>query len=313
MEKKGIPSPGRIIGHREPEHRHEISGMSGKKIFWVTMLNAAITITEIVGGLLSGSLALLSDAVHNLSDTAAIALSYIAYKIGQKPKDAKKTYGYKRAEILTAFINATVLMVLSAVLIYEAFQRIRTPGDINSTLMISIGLLGLAANTISVFLLAKDSRKNLNIKSSYLHLLSDAVSSVGVVAGGIAIKLWGFIWIDPLITVLISLYIIKATWQVIKTAVNVLMQSSADLDYEAIKLDIESFETVHDIHHIHSWMIDEKTIFFEAHIDIEDMQLSEVDLIFDRIEQLLKVKYGISHVTLQGEVDRGCNKNMFKI
>ena len=299
--------------HIEDGHTHDVSSLSGRKIFWVTILNATITIAEIVGGLLSGSLALLSDAVHNLSDTVAIALSYYSNKIAQKPKDAKKTYGYQRAEILSAFINSAVLLAISIVLIFEAFKRLKSPESINGTLMITVALIGLVANFISVYLLEKDSHENLNIKSSYLHLLSDTVSSVGVVAGGIAIKFWGVVWIDPLITVLISLYILKATWHVIRKTVDILMQSSPALDYEGIKRDIEGIDKVNNIHHVHSWMSNEKTIYFEAHIDLEDMLLSESELIYDKIEHYLKDHYDINHITLQAEVDKCSNKTIFNV
>lgn len=172
--------------HSKTGHSHDITGLSGKKIFWVTVLNATITAAEIIGGILSGSLALLSDAIHNLSDTAAIAMSYFANRIALKPKDARRTYGYKRAEIISAFVNSAVLLAISLVLIVEAFKRWSSPESINGTLMITVALIGLIANFISVYLLEKDSHDNLNIKSSYLHLISDTVSSVGVLVDGIA-------------------------------------------------------------------------------------------------------------------------------
>lgn len=298
--------------HLEAGHTHDVLNLSGKKIFWVTLLNATITVAEVVGGILSGSLALLSDAVHNFSDTVAIALSYFANRIAQKPKDARRTYGYKRAEILSAFINSTVLLAISALLIVEAFKRFKSPESINGNLMIVVALIGLIANFLSVFLLEKDSHENLNIKSSYLHLLGDTVSSVGVLAGGVAIKLWGVLWIDPLVTVLISLYILKETWNVIKTTVGILMQTSAALDYEAIKSDIEKIDKVKNIHHVHSWMTNEKTIYFEAHIDMEDMPLLEAEKVCEKIEHFLKEHHGISHVTLQAEVDKCDDKSLFK-
>lgn len=298
--------------HSETGHSHDISGLSGKKIFWVTVLNATITAAEIIGGILSGSLALLSDAIHNLSDTAAIAMSYFANRIARKPKDAKRTYGYKRAEILSAFVNSSVLMAISAVLIIEAIKRIQSPEPINGTLMITVAIIGLVANFVSVYLLEKDSHDSLNIKSSYLHLISDTVSSVGVLAGGIAIKIWGIVWVDPIITVLISLYILRETWLVMKKAVAILMQSSAALDYEAIKDDIEKLDLVKNIHHVHSWMSDEKTIYFEAHIDMEDILLSDAEKVYDKIAHLLTEHYGISHITLQAEVDKCCDKSIFK-
>lgn len=298
--------------HSETGHSHDIAGLSGKKIFWVTVLNATITAAEIIGGILSGSLALLSDAIHNLSDTVAIAMSYIANRIARKPKDAKRTYGYKRAEILSAFVNSSVLIAISAVLIIEAIKRIQSPEPINGTLMITVAIIGLVANFVSVYLLEKDSHDSLNIKSSYLHLISDTVSSVGVLAGGIAIKIWSIVWIDPLITVLISLYILRETWLVMKKAVAILMQSSAALDYEAIKGDIEKLDKVKNIHHVHSWLSDEKTIYFEAHIDMEDILLSDAEKVYEKIAHLLTEHYGISHITLQAEVDKCCDKSIFK-
>lgn len=295
------------------EHLHDGSGLSGKKIFWVTVLNATITLVEIIGGILSGSLALLSDAVHNLSDTVALAMSYFANKIACRPNDAKRTYGYKRAEILSAFINSGVLLVISGVLIVEAFKRFKSPESINGTLMIAVALVGLIANLFSVFLLEKDAHNSLNIRSSYLHLISDTVSSVGVLAGGIAIKLWGIVWIDPIITILVSLYILRETWLVMKKTVAILMQTSAVLDYEAIKDDIEKLDLVKNIHHIHSWMSNEKTIYFEAHITLDDILLSDVEKVYEKIELLLTEQYGVSHITLQAEVDKCCDKSIFKI
>jgi len=298
--------------HTQGGHSHDVSNLSGKKIFWVTLLNATITTAEVIGGLLSGSLALISDSIHNLSDTIAIALSYFANRIARKPNNAKKTFGYKRAEILAAFINSTVLFALSILLIIEAYKRFRTPEPIDGTLMIIVASIGLIANLVSVLLLEKDSHGSLNIKSSYLHLLGDTVSSVGVVIGGVVIKLWGITWIDPLVTLLISLYIIKETWHIIVKTINIFMESSPDLDYEEIKEKVETIEGVNNIHHVHAWLVNENVINFEAHIDMEEMQLSEVEKIYDKIEHLLKDHYGVSHVTLQAELDRCEEKEIFK-
>ena len=157
----------------------------------MVLLNAFITVAEVVGGILSGSLALLSDAVHNLSDTAAVVLAYIANKIAGKAKDAKRTYGYKRAEILAAFINSAVLLAISLVLLFEAYKRLRAPEVIDGTLMIIVVPIGLLPILLSLFSSRKRPEKALNIRASYLHLVSDTISSVGVLAGGIAIKLWG--------------------------------------------------------------------------------------------------------------------------
>lgn len=294
-------------------HSHDISETSGIKIFFVVLLNVLITLSEFIGGIISGSLALLSDSIHNLSDVVAVALSYFAIKISKKKKNIKKTYGYKRAQIIVAFINASVLLVISVFLIFEAYKKFTNPVKVNSMLMIYIAGIGLLANLFATLLLLKDSHKNLNIKSSYLHLLSDTISSIGVVIGGIIIKIWAIYWVDPLVTVLISLYIIKQVWGIIKKSLNILMQSSADLDYEAIKQDVESIESVINIHHVHTWLADEKTIYFEAHVEVKDMKISDTTPIYKEISEIIKHKYGVSHITLQFECGICDNKNLFNI
>ena len=265
-----------------------------------------------VGGLLSGSLALLSDAVHNLSDTIAVAMSYVAWRISRKPRDPKRTFGYKRAEILSAFVNSAILLAVLSILLFEAVRRIQSPETIDSTLMIIVAVIGLVANLVSVLLLEKDSKSSLNIKASYLHLISDTVSSVGVVIGGILIKAFGITWIDPIITILISLWILRETWHVMKKAVAILMQSAASLDYEAIRKDIEGIVRVKNVHHVHTWMSNENTVYFEAHIDMENIQLCEVGEVYEEIEHMLKERYGVSHVTLQAESDACSDKALFK-
>jgi len=152
----------------------------------------------------------------------------------------------------------------------------------------------------------------MNVRSSYLHLLGDTVSSVGVLGGGLAIRFWGAFWIDPLVTVLISLYIMRESWAIVKNSVNILMQSAADLDYSAIQRDIEAIPQVRNIHHVHTWMANEETVYFEAHLDVDDRPLSEACGIADTIEAILKERYGIAHVTLQFETGRCAEKSFFK-
>ena len=161
--------------------------------------------------MLSGSLALLSGAVHSLSDTIAVAMSYVAWRISQKPGDTKRTFGYKRAEILSAFTNSAILLAVLSILLFEAVRRIQAPETIDSTLMIVVAAIGFVANLVSVLLLEKDSKHSLNIKASYLHLINDTLSSVGVVIGGILIKAFGVTWVDSIITILISLFIFIET------------------------------------------------------------------------------------------------------
>jgi cobalt-zinc-cadmium efflux system protein len=304
------------LGHsHEPGHKHDhgVEGLSGVRMAFVLALNLVITVAEVVGGILSGSLALLSDSLHNLSDTVAIGTSWAAMGIAKKPRNRKKTYGYKRAEVLAAFVNASVLLVLSVFLLVEAYKRLRSPEKIDGTLMLSVAVIGLAANVISAFLLRKGSADNMNVRSSYLHLVSDSVSSVGVILGGAAIKLWNVVWIDPVITALIGIYIIRETWHIVKDAVDILMQSAPDIDYDELKKSFEAIDGVANVHHVHVWRSDEKTVYLEGHVDVRDMKVSDTTRICQDIETVLSRRFGITHSTIQFEVDCCTDKDMIRL
>ncbi len=294
------------------QHGYDHVKLSAAKYLGVTVLNGLITVVEVAGGIMSGSLALLSDAAHNLGDTVSILLSYVAWKIAGKEKDVRRTYGYKRAEIIVAFVNASALVAISLFLLVEALRRFRNPETIDSSLMIGVALFGLVANFVSMRLLKKEAHGNMNVRSSYLHLLGDTVSSVGVLGGGIAIRIWGLFWIDPLVTVLISVYIMRESWVIVKNSIAILMQSAAALDYGAMQREIEAIPEVMDIHHVHTWMANEETVYFEAHVDMEDCLLSQACAVADKIEALLKERYGIAHVTLQFETGRCSEKSFFR-
>ena len=266
------------------------------------VLNFAITIAEVIGGLLSGSLSLLSDSLHNLSDAMSLLASYIAIRISEREANEKYTFGYKRAEILVAFVNSSVLIGVSLFLIVEAYGRFRNPQPIDTAIMLPVASLGLIANLLSVFLLHGHSH-SLNIRSAYLHLLNDTLSSVAVVIGGFLIRLYGVNWIDPLVTVLIALYILREAYEVLRESVDVLMETSPELDLRAIKAELESIPGVKNAHHFHAWRVGEKEVHFECHLSVEDMPLSEAQGIIDEAEKRLR-KFGITHVTVQLEVNR---------
>lgn len=265
------------------------------------VLNAVITLSEFIGGVASGSLSLVSDAFHNLSDTLAIIFSYGAQKMAQKEANERHTYGYQRLEILSAFINSFILIILSLFLAVEAFKRFNSPEKINSHLMLIVAVIGLLANLFSTLLLRQEADENLNIKSSYLHLLSDTLSSISVIIGAVLIRFFGIYWIDPVITLIISIYILLEAIIVIKKAAAILIQSAPTIDYEKMEQEIKAIEGVKDVHHVHIWQYSEKIIIFDGHIDFEDQLLSEIEKAYPRITSLLKLKYGITHVTIQAE------------
>jgi len=285
---------------RKSKHRHPVNE---KNLLVATFLNALIAIVELAGGILSGSLALFSDALHNLSDAFATFIAYIAILIGKRGANQKKTFGYKRIEILAALINAVILIVVSAFLLKEAWQRWQEPEPINSSIMLVVAMIGLLANVYALIILQKDAGKSINVKAAYIHLIGDSLSSVVVILGGLAIALFQVYWIDPLITLFISLYIIRSGYMILKEAVNILMQSAPEhLDLGAIKTQVELRPEVLNIHHMHAWMLTDSEIHMEAHVELnKDLPLSQVKLIQGDIERLLKKEHKIQHVTLQFE------------
>ena len=272
-----------------------------------------ITVVEILGGLLSGSLALLSDAFHNLSDSVSIVISYIAQRIATKPETPQRTFGYRRAEILSALLNAGLLIVIALFIVIEAVKRFMHPDHVNGDIMTVVAVVGLLANFISAGLLHAGSRHSLNIKATYLHILADGLSSIGVVITGIILIFWHVKWLDPVVSVLVALYIAYEALPIIQKTINILMQAAPDIDYDAIKKDITSIPQVNSVHHVHAWLIDEHHTTFSAHINCEDIKLSEVEPIYRQISKLLQDKYHISHITIQAECQRGINEKMFDI
>lgn len=283
----------------------------GLRFLEVTVLNLLITAVEFGGGLLSGSLALLSDAIHNLGDSASIVMAYVASRISQRNSNQSKTYGYRRAEILSSYFNAIFLLVMSALLIWEAVRRFVHPHPVNGGLMLIVAIVGLVANGFSAWLLHSGAHNNLNLKATYLHILSDAFASGGVIFGALVIKIFHVVWADPLMTIVVSIYIAYKTIPIIIEATNILMEAGPRLDYRAVKATVLSVPGVVNIHHVHTWMIDEHRIMLTAHIALEDQELSEVEPIYQKIRKLLKEKYNIEHATLQAEVDRGKEYQIF--
>ena len=278
---------------------------TGLRLLITVILNILITVAEVIGGIISGSLALISDALHNFSDAISVIISYIAIKLKLKDNSYKHTFGFKRAEILAAVINSSVLVAISIYLFYEAILRFQNPEPIKGNLMIIVALIGLIANIVGTILLKRDAATSMNIKSSYLHLLTDAISSAAVILGGFAILFWNFHWVDPVLTILIALYITQESFKILSDAVHILMEGAPpDISINEIQSVVEGLEDVEDIHHVHIWTVGENDIHLEAHINVPDMTISKSNILGDKIEKLLKSKFDINHITLQFE----CNQ-----
>lgn len=207
-------------------HTHTGERVTGTRLFVTMTLNFTITAAEIIGGLLSGSLALLSDAIHNCSDGIGIVISYVAIRLRGRPNSLRHTFGLKRAEVFAAVINSSALIVITVFLFIEAIKRFITPAPIHGQMMFIVASIGLVANVIGTLLPRRGAKSSMNIKATYLHLLTDAISSVGVILGGLAIYLWNVYWLDPVITVLIGLYILKEAYEIVKETVHVLMEGT---------------------------------------------------------------------------------------
>lgn len=291
--------------------QHSDNTASKSRLFITMMLNFVITAAEIVGGIYSGSLSLISDALHNFSDGIAVIISYIAIRLNERPKNKHFTFGMKRAEILAAIINSSTLIIICFYLFKESYDRLMHPETVSGSIMILVAGIGLIANVIGTLLLRKSARGNMNIRATYLHLLSDAISSVAVIIGGIFIYFFDIYWLDPVLTILISLYVLRASYHIVKEAVEMLLMGTPeDISLEAIQKEVESIHSVRNIHHVHLWRLNERETHFEAHVDVDDMMVSESSDLLREIEDRLKQSFHINHVTLQFECDKCDSKSL---
>ena len=267
------------------------------------LLNSLITIAQIIGGFLSGSLALLSDALHNLTDVSSLIISYIASVLSKKKATKTRTFGYKRAEIIAAFINASSLIVIAIYLVFEAINRFFKPQKIEAELVIWLSILGIVINGLSVLLLKKDSVNNINIRSAYIHHLTDMLASIAVLIGGILMKFYQVFWVDAALTVAIAIYLIIVGFSLLKESFNILMLfTPKEIRIEDVVQEVIKEEKINNIHHIHIWQLNESEIHLEAHIDFnDDLKFSEFNKILKRLESILFEKFKINHFNIQPE------------
>lgn len=290
-------------------HNHHHRDLKGRNLLISIFLNILITVSQAIGGILSGSLALLSDALHNFSDVLSLIISYIANRLSKKKASTNKTFGYKRAEIIAAFVNASTLIIVAILLMIEAYKRFQSPQEIESNLVIWLALLGIIANGFSVLLLKKDAENNMNMKSAYLHLLTDMMASVAVLIGGLLMKFYEIYWIDSVLTFAISIYLIVMGYQLLRDSTRVLMLfTPEDIHVKEIVAVINTLDGIKSMHHVHIWQLNEEEIHLEAHIDFEeDIKLSVFDATLEEIEKILFKKFQINHVNIQPEF-RKCDE-----
>jgi cobalt-zinc-cadmium efflux system protein len=292
-------------------HKHHKPTVSGKNLLITIFLNVLITIAQLIGGFISGSLALLSDAVHNLSDVLSLIISFIANRLTHnKKQNLSQTFGYKRAEIIAAFINAATLIVIAIILGIEAIKRFYNPVEIGSNMVIWLALIGITGNGLGVLFLKKDAGHNLNMRSAYLHLLTDMLSSIAVLIGGLLMKFYHVYWIDAVLTLLISIYLIYMSWRIFIDSLKILMLFAPEhIIIKDIEKEVLKIEEIKNIHHVHVWQLNDYNIHLEAHIEFnKDVKLSKFDSICEKIEKVLAADFGIYHSNLQPEFKRDDTK-----
>jgi cobalt-zinc-cadmium efflux system protein len=291
------------------DHSHHTSS---KKLGLTIVLNLGITTAQVIGGILSGSIALLTDAAHNFSDVISLVVSYTANRLAKKRATSDKTFGYKRAEIIAAFINSISLILLSLWLIIESIQRLLDPQPVEEKTVILLSLIAIAGNGLSVFLLHKQTENNINLKSAYIHLLSDLMASVIVLVGGIAIYYFDVYWVDPLLGILISIYLIYIGYDLLKESIQILMlYTPVEISLDEVVSTVEKLHPKTRLHHIHIWKLNDTEIHLEAHLDLkENLSLLEFQELQIQIEQLLWQQFKINHVTIQPEYNRSDEKDL---
>lgn len=284
-------------------HHHHSGDARDGRLVWAVAVNVALTVAQVAGGVLSGSLALIADALHNLSDAASIVLALLARRIARKPADRKRTFGYRRAELVGALINLTALMLIGIYLVYEAAWRLLDPRPVHGWIVIGVAGLALLVDVVTAILTYALGKESLNVKAAFVHNLSDALASVGVIVSGTLILWFEWYWIDPVVTVLISAYILWQGASMMRATIRILMDSvPEDIDLDQLVAAIEELPRVENVHHLHVWQLGERHRALEAHVVLESgaVDFTEVKA---RIKELLVRRFDIAHSTLEFELE----------
>jgi cobalt-zinc-cadmium efflux system protein len=290
-------------------HRHDFRSYERKRLLITIVLTGTMMIVEILGGIFTGSLALISDAGHMLTHAFALLVSFLAILYACRPATKDKSFGFYRAEILAALLNGITLLVITGFILWEAYKRILTPRPIAAKEMIIIGVAGLLVNIATALLLWKASKESLNVRSAFIHMLGDTGSSVGVVIGAFIIYFTGFYIIDPIFSIIIAILILIWSISLIRDSVRILMESTPkNINVGELKAGvIVQNAKVKDIHDLHVWEITSNMYCMTAHMVIEDMNVSQTQQLLDKISQYLLEKYNIQHPIIQFETGGGFN------
>jgi cobalt-zinc-cadmium efflux system protein len=310
MTRSAGPTRGHAHRHDHPhDHAHEHhnphapggrSGAVSARLGWVLALTAIFMVAEAVGGVLSGSLALLADAGHMFTDVAALALSLFALGLSRRPPSTRRTYGYARLEILAALVNGAGLLVIAGLILREAYERFSAPAEVNGGLMLGVAIMGLAVNVVGASLLHRHAHDNLNVRGAYLHVLGDLMGSVGAIAAGVVILATGWTPIDPIVSILIALLILWSAWGLVRESADILLESvPPHVDMDAILGELAAIQGLHDVHDVHVWTVTSGLVALSAHGVIDDPR--DHTRVLDEVRERMGT-HGIAHVTFQIEL-----------
>ena len=283
-------------------HFGDLAKQTTSRLALSLFLTLAFVFIEAIAGIIGSSLALLTDAAHNLTDVIALGLSWYAIRLTSQPADSRQTYGYHRAGILVALLNSTTLVVISLGIFYEAWRRLMNPPDVRSEILITIGLAAVVINLATALLVRKGSEHDLNIRSAFLHLMGDVLSTIGAVIAGVIIYFTGANWLDPFVSVLIGFLILYNAWGILRDSVNILLEATPrDIDVSKLVDDVMQVGGVLGVHDLHIWSIAQNLRTMSAHILTDDVSISQGADIQEQINEVVYHRYNIAHATLQLE------------
>jgi cobalt-zinc-cadmium efflux system protein len=288
-------------------HINDLTKDAIKRLAISLGITLAFVLVEILYGILSNSLALLTDAAHNFTDVLALGLSWWALRLATNPSHARRTFGYHRAGIMVALLNSTSLVIIALGIFIEAYKRFVDPPEVNAGIMIPVAVLAVAVNIVTALLVRRGSEHDLNMRSAFQHLMGDVLSTIGAVIAGIIILFTGLNWIDPLVSIFIGFLILWNAWGIVRESIEILMEATpADIDVDVLLKDIQEVEGVRGVHDLHIWSINHSMRTLSAHILTEDIPISQGARIQVVLTELLAEKYRVAHATLQLECE-GCS------
>ena len=291
--------------HHHCNHDHPpVTDTSGSRLLATLALNLLIPVVQVAGGIVAGSVALISDAAHNFSDFTAVLIAYLAWRIGLRGASVKNTFGYRRAEVLAAIINVVILVAASIFIIHEAIGRFRNPQPIAGALVMIIAGVGVLGNGLSAWLLHRDAAHSLNVRGAFLHMVGDLLFSVVVLINGAVLMVRPWYWLDPTLSVLIVAFILKNCWTILKGAAPILMNATPEsIDIIQVRRYLESLPEVANVHYVHAWNVSSVSIAFSAHVVVPDQMLSRTEGLARSIRHDLADHFGIDHAVLQFETE----------